>query len=76
MTLKEAKRELSEAWIPGEGYDYDQMFVVCYKDGTVLDTRETNKKLSIRNIIGIQFFGSDGEFSVGQELYRGKLIEL
>ena len=65
MTLKEAKKELKEAWISGEGYDYDQMYVVSYKNGTVLDTREANQRLPMAGIVGIEFHGSDDEYSVG-----------
>lgn len=65
MTLAQAKKELKEAWIKGEGYDYDQMFVVCYKDGRVLDTRETNDRLPQVGIIGIEFHGSDEAYSAG-----------
>ena len=64
-TLAEAKRELKNAWINGEGYDYDEMFVVSYDDGKVLDTREANKRLPQAGIIGIEFHGSNEAYSVG-----------
>ena len=65
MTLAKAKEELRQAWIKGEGYDNDQMFVVSYKDGRVLASWETNNKLPQVGIIGIEFHGSDAEYSVG-----------
>lgn len=76
MTLKEAKKELKEAWITGEGYDVDQMFTVAYKDGTVLSTDETNDRLPLRGIIGIEFHGSDAAYAVGKELFNGELVDL
>lgn len=77
MTLKEAKIELKNAWIPGEGYDYDQTYVVCYKDGTCLDTRtDGDKRLPLTGIIGIQFNGSDDHYAVGKELFKGELIDI
>lgn len=74
MTLAEAKRELKAAWIDGEGYDYDETYIVCYADGTVLDTREANERLPMKNIIGIQFCGSDASFVVGYEMYKGEKV--
>lgn len=76
MTLKEAKAELKNAWIPGEGYDSDQMYTVCYKNGEVIGTWESEKRLPLTGIIGIQFHGSDASFAVGKELYKGELIDL
>lgn len=72
--LAKAKKELKDAWICGEGYDYDQNFIVCYKDGTVLETREANERLPQTGIIGIQFFGTDGHYTVGYEMYNGEKV--
>lgn len=72
--LAKAKKELKDAWICGEGYDYDQNFIVCYKDGTVLETREANERLPQIGIIGIQFFGTDAHYTVGYEMYNGEKV--
>lgn len=72
--LAKAKKELKDAWICGEGYEYDQNFIVCYKDGTVLETREANERLPQIGIIGIQFFGTDAHYTVGYEMYNGEKV--
>lgn len=72
--LAKAKKELKDAWICGEGYEYDQNFIVCYKDGTVLETREANERLPQTGIIGIQFFGTDAHYTVGYEMYNGEKV--
>lgn len=76
MTLKEAKNELKNAWIPGEGYDEDQSFTVCYKDGTCKITSDENEKVPLTGIIGIEFHGSDAHYAAGKELFHGELIDL
>lgn len=72
--LAKAKKELKDAWINGEGYEYDQNFIVCYKDGTVLETIEANERLPQTGIIGIQFFGTDAHYTVGYEMYNGEKV--
>ena len=72
--LAKAKKELKDAWICGEGYEYDQNFIVCYKDGTVLETREANERLPQTGIIGIQFFGTDAHYTVGYEMYNEEKV--
>lgn len=76
MTLKVAKGYLKEAWIPGYGYDFDQTFYVCYKNGDCFNTRDVDMPLPLRGIIGILFFGTDSQFAVGQELFCGEFVDL
>ena len=71
IDLKEAKKELREAWLPDEkcyiGSNGYCNYLVIYEDRTILCTNEANSKLPMRGIIGIQFVGGDSWYVSGEE---------
>ena len=76
MTLAQAKAELKAAWVKGEGYDQDETFIACYEDGECRSTRDTDERLPLKGIIGIQFCGSEEHYEVGYEMFKGEKIKI
>lgn len=76
ITLKEAKQKLHDAFIPRHGYDEDQRFYITYKDGSVLCTDETTKRVKETCITRIDFYGSDSQFTTEAHVITEETEEL
>ena len=66
ISLEQAIKELRNAYVPGYGYDPDETYYVSFKDGTVIATNEVERKINTKNIIGIEFYGTDAQFIAGR----------